>query len=160
MKLIRSKDYPEVNANLIEFPKEIYIAYAVCNIKCGNTEFIVDGQTQVCERCNSQLFRTDVKKYFLAKDQDEFSSSLQQIIPGKPLKLTGFDDDSIIYPQVVSGSIRFPCKILITYAVCRKDCGNAGLIVEGSTDICEYCGRHMLHTYIKKYVLAQDLNLR
>ena len=53
-----------------EFPKEIYIAYAVCGKECGNREFIVDGQTQVCSHCHKQMFRTEVRKYTLAEDQE------------------------------------------------------------------------------------------
>lgn len=51
----------------IAFPDEIYIAYAVCGEKCGNTEFIVDGNTQICEYCGKNMFRTVVKKYKLVK---------------------------------------------------------------------------------------------
>lgn len=48
-----------------EFPKEINIALAVCTKNCGTVEFIVDGSTQVCQRCGSLMFRTEVKKYRL-----------------------------------------------------------------------------------------------
>jgi RNA polymerase subunit RPABC4/transcription elongation factor Spt4 len=58
-------DYPEVDT--VDFPKEIYIAYAVCGKICGNREFIVDGQTQVCEYCNKNMFRTEIRKYVLAE---------------------------------------------------------------------------------------------
>lgn len=37
------EEYPDVNS--VEFQNEIYIDYAVCGKKCGNREFIVDGQT-------------------------------------------------------------------------------------------------------------------
>ena len=57
------KDYPEVKS--VEFPNEIHIAYAVCGNECGNREFIVDGQTQVCQYCGKLMFRTEVKKYIL-----------------------------------------------------------------------------------------------
>lgn len=56
-------EYPEVKD--VDFPKEISIAYAVCSKTCGNREFIVDGQTQVCEYCGKLMFRTEVKKYIL-----------------------------------------------------------------------------------------------
>ena len=35
----------------VQFPKEIFVSFAVCSKECGNTEFIVDGSTQVCEYC-------------------------------------------------------------------------------------------------------------
>lgn len=59
-------EYPEVDN--IEFPKEIYVAYAVCGKECGNTEFIVDGQSQVCQFCGKLMYRTEVKKYILAEE--------------------------------------------------------------------------------------------
>lgn len=63
------EDYPEVES--VDFPEEIYVAYAVCSKECGNREFIVDGQTQVCEHCGKQMFRTEVRKYVLARPYDE-----------------------------------------------------------------------------------------
>lgn len=54
------EEYPEVNG--IKFPEIIHIAYAVCGKDCGNREFIVDGQTQVCQRCGKLMFRTLVQK--------------------------------------------------------------------------------------------------
>jgi hypothetical protein len=60
------KDYPKVDT--IKFPKNVYIAYAVCGETCGNREFIVDGQTQVCQYCGKLMFRTEVKKYILCAD--------------------------------------------------------------------------------------------
>ncbi|MDD7792999.1 MULTISPECIES: hypothetical protein [unclassified Clostridium] len=52
----------------IKFPKEIYIAYAVCSKQCGNVEFIVDGSSQVCQYCGKMMFRTEVKKYVLRNE--------------------------------------------------------------------------------------------
>jgi hypothetical protein len=57
------QEYPEVKN--IEFPKEINIAYAVCSRACGNKEFIVDGQSQVCQYCGKLMFRTEVRKYLV-----------------------------------------------------------------------------------------------
>ncbi len=54
-------EYPEVN-NLV-FPRELTIAYAVCGKSCGNKEFVVDGQTQVCQYCGKLMFRTETKTY-------------------------------------------------------------------------------------------------
>lgn len=62
------KEYPKVNS--IEFPKEIYIAFAVCGKQCGNKGFIVDGQTQVCEYCGKLMFRTEVKRYVICESED------------------------------------------------------------------------------------------
>lgn len=81
---------------------------------------------------------------------------MQRISPGQPVAWTGFDDESEIYPEIASNSIDFPKEIYLTYAVCKKDCGNEGLIVEGNTDICEYCGSHMLRTVVGKYILSEN----
>lgn len=60
-------EYPEVED--IDFPETLDIAYAVCGRSCGNAEFIVDGQTQVCERCGKLMFRTVVKRFKNVKGQ-------------------------------------------------------------------------------------------
>ena len=57
--------YPDVDN--VDFPTEIYVAYAVCENNCGNKEFIVDGQTQVCQHCGTLMFRTETRKYILSK---------------------------------------------------------------------------------------------
>jgi len=60
-------EYIQINDKEIVFPEEIYVAYAVCSEKCGNTEFIVDSSSQVCQYCGKLMFRTVVKKYVLDK---------------------------------------------------------------------------------------------
>lgn len=57
--------YPEVDH--VDFPVEIHVAFAVCSRQCGAREFIVDGQTQVCQHCGHLMFRTEVRKYRLAE---------------------------------------------------------------------------------------------
>lgn len=54
-------EYPNVNE--IAFPSELFVAYAVCSKACGNAEYIVDGQSQVCQICGKLMFRTLVKEY-------------------------------------------------------------------------------------------------
>ena len=58
--------YPDVKD--VEFPKEIYISYAVCGKDCGNKEFIVDGQSQVCQYCGKLMFRTEVNKFVVSEE--------------------------------------------------------------------------------------------
>jgi len=58
-------EYPEVEEEDIEFPAEIWIAYAVCGTSCGIQGFIVDGQTQVCQNCGKLMYRTYSRKYRL-----------------------------------------------------------------------------------------------
>lgn len=60
------EDYPEVDN--VKFPEEIYIAYAVCAKEPGNREFIIDGQSQVCQYCGGIMFRTKVNKYVIADE--------------------------------------------------------------------------------------------
>jgi hypothetical protein len=62
------EEYPE--ADSVEFPKELNIAFAVCGKECGNKEFIVDGQSQVCQYCGKLMFRTSVKRYALDEVQE------------------------------------------------------------------------------------------
>ena len=54
-------DYKE--PEVINFPELIHLAYAVCHPECGVEEYIVDGSTQVCQRCGSLMYRTEVAKY-------------------------------------------------------------------------------------------------
>jgi hypothetical protein len=53
--------YPQVHD--VNFPDELHVAYAVCAKECGAREFIVDGQTQVCQHCGGLMFRTEIRKY-------------------------------------------------------------------------------------------------
>jgi hypothetical protein len=57
------QDYPEINDDGVKFPETEYITYAVCSKECGNTEFIVDGSTQICDHCGKSMFRTAVAEY-------------------------------------------------------------------------------------------------
>lgn len=56
------------------------------------------------------------------------------------------------YPKV--RKVRFPESLPIAYAVCSRECGNRQFIVDGSTQVCEYCGGLMFRistrTYLKK----------
>lgn len=61
-------DYIDTTDKNIEFPEEICITYAVYSNACGNTEFIVDGSSQVCQHCGKLLFRTETKKYRLTEN--------------------------------------------------------------------------------------------
>lgn len=154
-----SNDYPEIHSSLVEFSNEIHIAYAVCRKSCGNKEFISDGETQICKLCGHQMFRTEVRKYILLQSQDfQYDQSSKSNISVEQVDLN-FDFNLSDYPEVEPNSIKFPNEIFITYAVCRKDCENKEFIVEGQTDVCEYCGHHMLHTAAKKYILAKDQTL-
>ena len=153
MSSINLEDYPKVDVNLIKFPKEIYIAFAVCRKECGNKEFIFDGETQVCEYCGHQMFRTEERKYLLIENQ---GSKPVRSLPSNKMVSICNDFNLDDYPNVVPHSILFPKQIYVTYVICKRDCGASGFIVEGQTDVCEYCGHHMLHTYTRKYALEKS----
>lgn len=53
------------------------------------------------------------------------------------------------YPEVKR--VKFPSEIYIAFAVCGKTCGHMEFIVDGSTQICEYCGKQMYRTEVRKY---------
>jgi len=55
------------------------------------------------------------------------------------------------YPEVEP--IEFPKEIEIAFAVCGKSCGNKEFIADGSSQVCQYCGKLMFRTEVKKYVL-------
>lgn len=119
--------YPQIQFDSVEFPNEIFIAYAVCTKNCGNKEFIVDGETQVCK--NYQYNHIPHNK----------------MLDGVPVHLN-FDSKLSDYPEIDPNSVHFPTEICIVYAICRKECGNREFLIDNQTDICEYCGHHMLHT--------------
>src|SRR5206468_11113246 len=58
------------------------------------------------------------------------------------------------FPQVDEASTPFPEEIAIAYAVCSEDCGTCQFIVDGSTQVCEHCGRGMFRTSVRRYALA------
>ena len=155
MDLANLEDYPDVDRDSIIFPHETYIAYAVCRKDCGNKEFIFDGETQVCEYCGHNMFRTEERKYVLVEKQEKDLDKSMQFISDKIVVIR--DEFNLNdYPDIAPQSIEFPEEILITYVVCRNECGASGFIVEGQTDVCEYCGHHMRHTLVRKYILAKD----
>ena len=53
-------DYPDVTP---EFPETVHVAYAVSHPNCGRRELIVDGSTQECQRCGSNMFRVSTQEY-------------------------------------------------------------------------------------------------
>lgn len=50
----------------------------------------------------------------------------------------------------------FPNEIFISYAVCRKECGNEEFIIDGSSQICKKCGHMMFRTAVKKYIKTEE----
>lgn len=63
------------------------------------------------------------------------------------------------YPQAGQENVAFPPVLRIAYAVCRNRCGHAEFIVDGSSQICYYCGKMMLRTVLREYVLAEAPSL-
>jgi hypothetical protein len=56
----------------------------------------------------------------------------------------------------IQPAIAFTPEIIVAIAVCHPDCGTQELIVDGSTQQCQRCGRLMFRTEVRKYVLADD----
>jgi len=57
------------------------------------------------------------------------------------------------YPEVDGDDVQFPEYVPVAYAVSVKECGCAEFIVEGSTQICEYCGTLMYRVATRWYRL-------
>ena len=57
------------------------------------------------------------------------------------------------YPEIKK--VRFPKSMHIAYAVCTKDCGARQFIVDGSTQVCEYCGNQMFRTEVAEFLLKK-----
>jgi hypothetical protein len=59
-----------------------------------------------------------------------------------------WEQDPMDYPSVTAD---FPESLQVAYAVCHPDCGTEELIVDGSTQECQRCGRLMYRTAIQEY---------
>lgn len=94
------------------FPKELYIAYAICD-NCNNKEFIVDGQSQICNQCGELLSRREVKLYTLEKEEN-------------------------INMKIGKNKISFPEEIIVAYTTC-EDALNGEEIVAKDKVICQKC---------------------
>jgi hypothetical protein len=57
------------------------------------------------------------------------------------------------YPIVEN--VEFPKEIYIAYCVCGKSCGDNGFIVDGSSQVCQHCGKLNFRTEVKKYILSE-----
>jgi len=69
----------------------------------------------------------------------------------KKQRFVGYELDE--YPEVKE--VQFPEEIHIAYAVCGKTCGAKGFIVDGQTQVCDYCGKLMFRTEVRKYRLVE-----
>lgn len=59
-----TNDYPDATP---VFPETVHVAYAVCHPSCGVQELIIDGSTQECQRCGSNMFRISSREYHLKR---------------------------------------------------------------------------------------------
>jgi hypothetical protein len=59
-----------------------------------------------------------------------------------------WEQEPMDYPTVTAN---FPKGVHIAYAVCHPDCGTKQLIVDGSTQECQRCGRLMFRTAVQEY---------
>ena len=79
----------------------------------------------------------------LGKDSPRMESFLLHV-----RSLGQWEQDPIDYPEVTAS---FPNTMHIAYAVCHPDCGTKELIVDGSTQECQRCGRLMFRTDVQEY---------
>ena len=59
------------------------------------------------------------------------------------------------YQKVRAKDVTFPKTIAVAFAVCTKKCGGKQFIVDGSTQVCEHCGRNMFRTEVAEYRLKK-----
>lgn len=58
------------------------------------------------------------------------------------------------YPEVDEKNVAFPEYVPVAYAVSVTECGHAEFIVEGSAQICAYCGTLMYRVATRWYRLV------
>lgn len=114
------------------FSKKLQIAYAICRT-CNNKEFIVSGQTQLCNHCGELLFRTDEKQYTLNQ---------------KKANITKKD-------KFIKNKLFFPQEIIIGYANC-SDSANGEEVVIKDIVICQDCKERMNINGMVKYFLNDN----
>ncbi|BBL71813.1 hypothetical protein [Methylogaea oryzae] len=76
---------------------------------------------------------------------DSFMAHLQS--------LGSWEQEAMNYPDETPD---FPENIYLAYAVCHTDCGVKQVIVDGSTQECQRCGRLMFRIATKKYTALPD----
>ncbi len=55
-----------------------------------------------------------------------------------------------------AGKVSFPRELHVAFAVCSKKCGSRQFIVDGGTQVCEYCGRSMFRVEVATYVIKRS----
>ena len=60
-----------------------------------------------------------------------------------------WEHEPMDYPDVIP---IFPEEVCVAFAVCHPDCGTQELIVDGSTQECQRCGRLMFRVETEDYV--------
>lgn len=109
------------------FPNEIYIGYAICK-KCNNREFIVSGQSQICNNCGGLIFVTEERSYVLNKDNIE------------DRKIDTFRKNKLIYPK----------EIIVGYAKCSNVLNGEEVVLKDIV-ICQECKEKMIIEDTIKY---------
>jgi hypothetical protein len=59
-----------------------------------------------------------------------------------------WEQEPMHYPEMEAD---FPETVHVAYAVCHPDCGIEQLIVDGSTQECQRCGRLMFRSAFQEY---------
>ena len=79
----------------------------------------------------------------ISKDSPRLESFLLHL-----RSLGQWGQDPMDYPTV---TVAFPEAVHVAYAVCHPDCGTRELIIDGSTQECQRCGRLMFRTQVQEY---------
>lgn len=59
------------------------------------------------------------------------------------------------YPEIADEEVEFPQFLDIAFAVCSKECGNMEFLVDGSSQVCQNCGKLMFRTVTKRYQIRR-----
>ncbi|WP_370677822.1 hypothetical protein [Pleomorphomonas sp. PLEO] len=81
------------------------------------------------------------------------SESRQEKFLSHVRNLGAWENDPMDYPDADAD---FPEYVYVSYAVCHTDCGTRELIVEGSTQECQTCGRLMYRVETHKYIRSPE----
>lgn len=140
------------------FPNELNLSLFVCSKECSRAYIDTSEHTHICEHCYEPLQRLYSLDYKKSKRNIFYSKSLvNKYNAYKEPKSKEYIND-ITLEDFKDGKV--DCigdikEVWIALACCTKECGNAELIVDGSTQICPKCGKTMFRTKGHKYLLKE-----
>jgi hypothetical protein len=110
----------------------------------GNLVMLVKREDPVSEaELEDMISQIRARYATIGKDSPRMESFLLHV-----RSLGQWEQDPMDYPAVTAN---FPNEVHVAYAVCHPDCGTRELIVDGSTQECQRCGRLMFRTAVQGY---------